>query len=185
MSEQSNVDANSIEVRIESVPQIFNTFDPSPFRERELKKEAEEFIVSWARELPSGVPLKIRVHLPEDQLATPGARDIGPAITQFFDYQAEVTGLELKDLFRVGRYSLAIGATVLVISILASQAISSNLSSHSVARVIAESLLIFAWVANWRPIEIFLYEWWPIARRRNLYRRLSAADIELRPLPSR
>lgn len=76
----------------------------------------------------SGVPLKICVHLPEDQLATPGARDIGPAITQFFDYQAEVTGLELKDLFRVGRYSLAIGATVLVISILASQAISSNLA---------------------------------------------------------
>jgi hypothetical protein len=42
-------------------------------------------------------------------------------------------------------------------------------------------LIIFGWVANWRPTEIFLYEWWPIVRRRNLYRRLSQARIELRP----
>ena len=48
-------------------------------------------------------------------------------------------------------------------------------------QVVEESLLIFGWVANWRPIEIFLYEWWPIVRRRNLYRRLSAAEVELRP----
>src|SRR2546430_13887006 len=27
----------------------------------------------------------------------------------------------------------------------------------------------------------FLYEWWPIVRRRNLYQRLSAAQVELRP----
>jgi hypothetical protein len=26
--------------------------------------------------------------------------------------------------------------------------------------VIEESLLIFGWVANWRPIEIFLSDWW-------------------------
>ena len=34
-------------------------------------------------------------------------------------------------------------------------------------QVVEESLLIFGWVANWRPIEIFLYEWWPVVRRRN------------------
>jgi hypothetical protein len=50
-----------------------------------------------------------------------------------------------------------------------------------VAQVVEESLLIFGWVANWRPIEIFLYEWWPIVRRRNLYQRLSAAEVELTP----
>ena len=42
-------------------------------------------------------------------------------------------------------------------------------------------MLIFRWVANWRPIEIFLYDWWPIVRRRNLYQRLAAAQVELKP----
>jgi hypothetical protein len=43
-----------------------------------------------------------------------------------------------------------------------------TLASHPVGRVIEESLLIFCWVANWRPIEIFLYEWWPIIRRQSV-----------------
>jgi hypothetical protein len=64
------------------------------------------------------------------------------------------------------------------------------LSAHLVAgfladapfrKMVEESFLILGWVANWRPLEIFLYDWWPLARRRDLYRRLSAALVEKRP----
>jgi hypothetical protein len=185
MSAQSQTGAEAIEIRIESIAQLFHSLDPSPFHEKDLDKDAEEFIVSWARELPSDVPLKIVVHLPEEQLAFPEAKDIGPAITRFFSYRAQIIGLELKELFRIGRRSLAIGATVLVMSIIASQSVAANLQPRPLGKVIEESLLIFAWVANWRPIEIFLYEWWPIARRRDLYRRLAVAKVELRPYKPR
>jgi hypothetical protein len=185
MSEQSQTGADAIEIRIESIAQLFHSLDPSPFHEKDLDKDAEEFIVSWARELPSDVPLKIVVHLPEKQLVLPEAKDIGPAITRFFSYRAQVIGLELKELFRIGRRSLAIGATVLVMSIIAGQSVAANLQPRPLGKVIEESLLIFAWVANWRPIEIFLYEWWPIARRRDLYRRLAVAKVELRPYKPR
>ena len=40
-----------IELRVNKVAQLFHTLDPFPFRERDLDKEAEEFIVGWAREL--------------------------------------------------------------------------------------------------------------------------------------
>ena len=181
MSEQSQTGADAIEIRIELIAQLFHSLDPSPFHEKDLDKDAEEFIVSWARELPSDIPLKIVVHLPGKQLALPEAKNIGPALTRFFSYRAQVIGLELKELFRIGRRSLAIGAAVLVISIFASQSVAANLQPRPLGKVIEESLLIFAWVANWRPIEIFLYEWWPIVRRRDLYRRLATAKVELRP----
>jgi hypothetical protein len=77
--------------------------------------------------------------------------------------------------------SPGIGVTVLSFSIIVGQTLAANLAPRPISRVIEESLLIFGWVANWRPIEIFLYEWWPIVRRRNLYRRLSAARVKLRP----
>ena len=51
-------------------------------------------------------------------------------------------------------------------------------------RLAEESLLILGWVANWRPLEIFLYDWWPLTRRRDLYRRLSKAIVEPRPYPN-
>jgi hypothetical protein len=117
MSEQSRrARANLIAIRIENISQLFHSLDPLPFREKNLDKDAEEFIVSWARELPADQPIKIVVHLPEEQLTLPEAQDVGPAVKQFFAYRAQVIGLELKEMFRIGRPSLAIGLTVLILS---------------------------------------------------------------------
>ena len=180
MDDQSPSATRAIEIRIEDISQLFHSLDPFPFRERDLDDDAEEFIVSWARELPTDQPLKIIVHLPDAQASRPEAKELGAAITRYFNYRAHIVTLDLKELFRVGRRALAIGATVLSFSVLAGRAV-ANIAPGPVAQVVEESLLIFGWVANWRPIEIFLYEWWPIVRRRNLYRRLAAAEVDLTP----
>jgi hypothetical protein len=173
--------ANAIEIRIEEVAQLFHSLDPYPFREKDLDGDAEEFIVSWARELPNDQPFRIIVHLPEAQAATPEARELSAAMARYFGYRAQVITLDLKELFRIGRRSMAIGLTVLSFSVITGQTVTASFSPSPIARVIEESLLIFGWVANWRPIEIFLYDWWPIVRRRNLYRRLFEAQVELKP----
>jgi hypothetical protein len=165
------------------VAQLFHSLDPYPFREKDekdLDKDAEEFIVGWARELPADRPFKIVVHPPEAQARTSEAHEVGAALARYFGYRAQVIGLDLKELFRIGRRSMAIGLTVLSFSVITGQTVTASFTPHPIASVIQESLLIFGWVANWRPIEIFLYDWWPIVRRRNLYRRLSAAQVELR-----
>jgi hypothetical protein len=38
-----------------------------------------------------------------------------------------------------------------------------------VPEIAEEGLLIVGWVAMWRPLEIFLYDWRPIWRRCRLY----------------
>lgn len=43
--------AGVIEVRINEFAQLFNSLDPSPFHQRDRDDEAEDYIVSWAREL--------------------------------------------------------------------------------------------------------------------------------------
>jgi hypothetical protein len=45
--------------------------------------------------------------------------------------------------------------------------------------VIRESLLIGGWVAMWRPLEIFLYEWWGIRDEARLFDRLSAMTVRV------
>ena len=180
MDEQRPTAENAIEIRIEEIAQLFHSLDPFPFREKDLDREAEEFIVGWARELPTDKPLRIVVHLPETQASAPEAHELSAALAQYFGYRARVIALDLNELFRVGRRAMAIGLTVLFFSVVTGQTVGS-LAPSPIGRVIEESLLIFGWVANWRPIEIFLYDWWPIVRRRNLYQRLSAAHVELRP----
>lgn len=92
-----------------------------------------------------------------------------------------VLSLDLNELFRVGRRALIIGFTVLAVCVIASQMVSASLGPRTIGRVIEESFLLFGWVAKWRPIETFLYDWWPISRQRNLYQRLARAEVELRP----
>jgi hypothetical protein len=48
MSEQSQTAVSAIEIGIESISQLFQSLDPSPFNEKDLDKDAEEF-VPWAR----------------------------------------------------------------------------------------------------------------------------------------
>jgi hypothetical protein len=43
-----------------------------------------------------------------------------------------------------------------------------------------ESLTIGGWVAMWRPMQIFLYDWWPLLRVGHIYEKLSRVPVELR-----
>lgn len=172
--------ATEIAVRTHTIGHLFNSFDPSPFREKDLDVGVEEFVTSWVRELPQGVPFKIAVHLPPEEAGRPEAAGIGEAFTHYFVYRAEIAQHELRELFRVGRRSLAIGVVVLIACLTASQVAATLIPNKVIAGIVEESLIIVGWVANWRPIEIYLYDWLPIRRRINLYRRLAAAPVEVK-----
>jgi hypothetical protein len=172
---------NVIEIRVDGIAQLFHTLDPFPFREKDLDREAEEYIVGWARELPGDRPFKIVVHLPEVEARTDLARDLPEALGKYFADRAAVIQGDLNELFRIGRRSLAIGVAILAACLLAAHLVSGFLADAPFRKMVEESFLILGWVANWRPLEIFLYDWWPIARRRDLYHKLSAATVEKKP----
>ena len=174
---------NVVQIRVDDIAQLFHTLDPFPFREKDLDREAEEYIVGWARELPVDRPFRIVIHFPDDQSQTELARDLPEALGKYFAGRAGVIQGDLNELFRIGRRSLAIGVAILVACLLASNLASGFLAEASFKKMVEESFLILGWVANWRPLEIFLYDWWPIARRRDLYRRLSTAAIERKLYP--
>jgi hypothetical protein len=42
-----------------------------------------------------------------------------------------------------------------------------------------QGLLIVGWVAMWRPLEIFLYDWWPILGERRIHDDLSRIQVRI------
>jgi hypothetical protein len=179
--EQTGSSATSIQVRVENISQLFNTLDPFPFGERDLDRDAEEYIVSWARELPRDQAIGIVIHLPAREIAGSNAGALEGAIKNYFGYRSEMATRDLNELFRVGRMALAIGLSVLALCLAGARIAPSVFGELGLGRFVQESLIIFGWVANWKPIEILLYEWWPLVRRRNLYRRLARASVVLKP----
>ena len=168
-----------IEVRVADLKQLFNEMDPSPFREKDLDPEAEEFIVGWARELPRDVPLGLLVHL--DRPAGPPEEPaiLRDAIRVFFRHRAETSRRRLRQLLRVGRTSLLIGLVFLAVTVAVGDLIANAMRGQRLGEILRESLLIGGWVAMWRPLEIFLYDWWPIRSEARLCDRLSAMPIQI------
>lgn len=177
----SKVAENLIEIRVNDIAQLFHTLDPFPFREKDLAAETEDYVVGWAREMPGKHPFKIVVHVPDSESQKAASRDFVEAFHRYFAGRAVVVQRDLNELFRIGRRSLLIGASILVVCFLLARLAGSYLTEVAVKRLAEESFLILGWVANWRPLEIFLYDWWPLAQRRDLYHRLSAASVESRP----
>jgi hypothetical protein len=87
---------------------------------------------------------------------------------------------ELSDLFRIGRRALMIGLAVLGVCLVLGQTVSALTPYGRIGHFIEEGLIIVGWVANWRPLEIFLYDWWPIAHKKRLYRPLADARVTVR-----
>src|SRR4051812_46411799 len=171
-------DTVQIEVHVAELKQLFNAMDPSPFRERDLDPNAEQFIVGWAREAPRDAPLALLVRLNRGAGPPGEPAALREAVRDFFTQRALVTRRRLRDLFRRGRISLLIGLVALSILTVLGNFIVKAMPGH-VADLLNESLLIGGWVSMWRPIEVFLYDWWPIRAEARLYDRLSTMPVRI------
>ena len=168
-----------VELRVAQIEQLFHTMDPSPFHEKDLDADAEEYIVSSAKELGHDKPFALLVHLDQPLVTSEMVNAVRDAVHTFFARQSELTRRRLRALFRIGRTSLAIGLVFLAASVLGGDWIGLRLPQSHIAQVIRESLLIGGWVAMWRPLEIFLYEWWPIRNERRIYDSLSRMPVRI------
>lgn len=173
----STANDNQIEVRLRELSQLFNSMDPSPFIDRDLDAAAEEFIVSWARELAHKSELELIIHLAT--LPPPDRADgTEEAVRHYFATRAEVKHRELRLLLRRGRASLLIGLLFLAgcfgLGEVAQQAPLGKWNEF-----VALGLHIAGWVAMWRPLEIFLYDWWPVRSDQRLLERLARMKVRL------
>lgn len=168
-----------IEVHVAELKQLFNAMDPAPFRERDLDPDAEEFIVGWAREIPADAPLALVVHLDRPAGLAEEPAILRDAIREFFSQRALVSRRRLRQLFRRGRMSLAIGIAFLAASLLVGDGVARLLGERRIGEIIRESFSIGGWVAMWRPLEVFLYDWWPIRADARLADRLSAMPVRI------
>jgi hypothetical protein len=169
-----------IDLNLSSVQQLFNSFDPAPFREKDLDVAAEDYIVSTAGDFSLHTPLKLVIHLPPVISAGEQASSVPEAVHNYFDYRKLVMLHQLRQTLLIGRRAIFIGLAFLIFCILMQQVITSWGKVGLFWSILEEGFLISGWVAMWYPINLFLYEWWPIRRKQHLYAKLAQMPIEIR-----
>ena len=173
-----NTDHPAIEIRVRELAQIFNSLDPSPFHDQDLASEADQYIVESLNELPFKRATGIIVHL--DAKPEPEAeRVLETAVHAHFARRALHVRRVLRRMIREGLISLVIGLTVFVLFFILGRVVERQMGESPWATLARESLLIGGWVAMWRPMETFLYRWWPLLGERRMYEHLSRVRVRL------
>jgi hypothetical protein len=172
-----------IDLHVHRVEQLFDGRDPAPFLERDLDEDASTYLYDAATDIPRDRSLKIVITVGHELDPLGGPATIEAAVRAHFQHAAEQVGRQLRSQRQFGRVALAGGLTVLVLLLALAEAVRERLPGHW-DEVVQTGLVIMGWVALWKPIEVLLYDWWPLVQQRKELQRVAAARIDVRGGPA-
>ncbi|HYD03234.1 MAG TPA: hypothetical protein VEC16_02950 [Alphaproteobacteria bacterium] len=170
---------HKININIKTVGQLFNSFDPSPFLEKDLDDDAFEYIVSSVQEHPLKKKQKMILHFPKNQQKKVSEVEVRRAIHHFFEYKKILAERNIKLKLKEGELSFFVGSGFLIACLLAGEYI-LTFGENTLTYILFEGLLIGGWVAMWKPISDVLYEWWPIYQEKRVYNKIANMDIDFK-----
>lgn len=149
----------------------------SLYRKRILKTDAEEFIVEEAEGLTRKASIIIKVHLPLSEVKH--QNEIAPAIHRHFCYRREQAQKKYKRIFQYGWRILFIALGLLAVIFSLTEIALYFMPQNKLVMFIRESFIILGWVALWRPLELLLYDWYPVKTDINLFYRLEHSKVQI------
>lgn len=169
---------STVDVRIKNPQQLFDARDPSPFRDRDLDEDFVEYITSSLKEIPRKANFKLVIHAECTETQELSELSIIEAVRSYFAYKIDLQTKELKNYFKRAQLFLFIGLSVLALCLGLAQSIFLA-HKYGVLGVLREGLVIFGWVSLWKPIELLLYDWFPLYEDIGISRRLLKAELEV------
>lgn len=171
-----------IEIELKSLMQIFNSFDPAPFHEKELDASAEVYIYNLVAEFPLKTPLELMIYLPSSETGKETGETLKEAIKNHFSYKNLLTDIELRRFLQRGRRNMAIAVVFLFLCLLIIGLL-STVEGGLLLTMLSEGLTIIGWVAMWEPVNVFLYGWWPLVQKKNIYNKILGMDVKVNSGP--
>jgi hypothetical protein len=166
-----------IDIVITNILQLFDRRDPSPFKEKDLDEDFARYLTLAMRELNQAEKVKLIIKMHEHVPKYLHAKDVEEAIFTFFSFEFENSENDLKLLFNQGRSALVMGLAFLALCYTGFYFTKDQKSLFF--GVLGEGFHVLGWVAMWKPINLFLYEWWPIRDRIRLLGKLKKLKVEI------
>jgi hypothetical protein len=172
-----------IDLSVRTAPQLFDGRDPSPFRERDLDPAAADYLLGAVEDIPAERRLKVVVHVHEPLVGALDADAIESAVRAHFTSEGDRVSRELRQQRRFGRLTLVAGISALVVCLVLAELAARSLTGH-LGEILQTGLMIMGWVVLWKPVELLLYDWWPLTQKRRDLARIAGAAIDVRAGPA-
>lgn len=151
----------------------------SPMLRDELQPGVAQALLEWAGTTRRSARLEVEFLVPRPSEAA-REEQIAHLVNGHFLRVADDYTRRIADVFRYARAATVVGLIVVIILLGSAQAIPEE--AGQVMAGVRESLTIFAWVAMWKPAELWLYQHWPLRHWRSAALRVAKARVCLVPL---
>ena len=167
-----------ITLYLDDLAQFFVVSEPDPFDPQARFASGLETIVSELK--PKALIRKVRatIVLPSHQITPDAETRLREALTRFCQYHVRQNRQDLISLRWQGIKALQNGVIFLGICVLLSTLFeNAETLPEWLRRLGSEGFLIAGWVSLWHPIEILLYDWWPLSRQLHIYETIMRMEI--------
>lgn len=167
----------AIEIKVVTLDDLFDEHDPAPYMVRDLDSSIMDYISGCVLEITPEFVGKLRIYT-EDFFDLDRKDIFTKAIHDFFHLKAHMEKIKLQQVFKRGLFSLVIGLIFLNSAIFASFYIHTK-SPEFWTAFLKEGLHLLGWVSMWKPINLFLYDWWEPLQDMKVYKNLGKVDVEI------
>jgi hypothetical protein len=171
----NTVTRSTVRVHVRRLGQLFNSLDPSPFWDRDLDRDAAEFVESEFRGRARDRAWVLNVTTAD--LEGFGQHDVQQAVKRYYTRLADSARQKTRAQYRVGQIGLLIGVGVFAACTILRELLGGVIT---LPRVFDEGLIVLAWIALWLPIEHLAYEIIPQLDDRRFYERLAQLRVRVR-----
>lgn len=169
--EESN--AYLIEVSLDDYNDVYDDWDPSPFKRRDIEDEFNDFIFNSSEDIPIGSKICIVLHLPETQKDPKKEEMLISAYESYYSY-----AVERLDKAKISRRKKALSYLLLSLLLLSIGYFFVNESENVFLNVFNEGVLIGGWVFLWEFFTNVFITNRELRSEYKLYKRLLQAKIQ-------
>ncbi|MEX2597656.1 MAG: hypothetical protein WEC59_12085 [Salibacteraceae bacterium] len=171
---------NVIDLHLDSMDSFFDKHAVNPMNRAH---SVESGISILYRQLRLSVPKsrgKLILHLPANTTKETNTLELVEAIKKYCGSKIDIARNDYRMLILTGKKALLVGIFFLGLCLSLSYLIQEQMLFPDLAKYfVKEGLYIIGWVGMWKPIEIFLYEWWPFQRQMRVWSYIREMKIEV------
>lgn len=166
--------AYKIEISLDKYEDVYDEWDPTPFRKRDINDEFMEYIIDSSLDIPMKYNLDLELYLPEKIYDEKKEKNVKAAIKSYFSYLLDRNKRTLTNSFMRCLRCTFIGVILLGIYFFSPV----NDGSNDLAKVLVEGIAILGWVALWDVGEELLLNLITNYNKRRNLKRISRSKVE-------
>lgn len=170
-------DAYMIEAALDDYADIFNEWDPAPFKRRELDPDLQIYLEGSSNEIAFRYPIEIAFTLPAHKRNEAIEQEVRVGLRNSFNFKLYLLRKEIRTINLLTLRYVLMGFGTLF----AAHWLSTPAEAYAVTVVLTEGLFIGGWVFLWEAVSLFFFSNRDIYQRYRTYTRLRDALVIFRP----